>query len=277
MAQACEGKLRAPVHSQAAAGDVEWGRERGALLCVYVTFNEREKVRRKGGHRICPEELPKTFQFKRNILQAKAPGESVLSICRVTGHTPPLLGKAAHSPLQSTAVSEHSPNRSQAKCISKHKEPEAICAAASRHILHCHHAKWKRLKRKKGRWHFTIRYLQKTLSDWKRWYGFSQWLDLGINNVVLLQPHIIPLLGCQSQSAVFELRDDGQVSRERRVQVLPWSAIWLSTYAKQMLKCILQDKDLNVVVARVPQLSWVLNLDINIEACGWELNWILWL
>lgn len=190
----------------------------GERSCVFMWHTMKGKVRRNGDHRICPEELPKTFQFKRNILQAKAPGESVLSICRVTAHTPSLLGKAAHSPLKST---EHSPNRSQAKCISKHKEPEAICAAASRHILHCHHAKWKRLKCKKGRWHFTTRYLQKTLSDRKRWYGFLQWLDLGINNVVLLQPHIIPLLGCQSQSAVFELKDDEQASTEGRVQVLP--------------------------------------------------------
>lgn len=185
---------------------------------------------RKWGEKGVIESAPKNWprlQFNRNILQAKAPGESVLSICHVTGHTPPLLGKAAHSPLQSTGVSEHSPNRSQAKCTSKHKEPEAICAAASLHIPHCHQAKWKqvratvRLKRKKGRWYFTTRYFQKTLTDWKRWYGFSQWLDLGINNVVLPQPHIIPLLGCQSQSAVFEVRDHWQVSGEGKVQVLP--------------------------------------------------------
>jgi len=45
-------------------------------------------VRRKGGHQISPQDLANTFQFMRNILQAKAPGESALSICRVTGPHP---------------------------------------------------------------------------------------------------------------------------------------------------------------------------------------------
>lgn len=94
MAQACEGTLRAPVHSQAAAEDVERGRG------DFVFMWQSEKVRRKGGHQIGPEELAKTFQFMRNILQAKAPGESALSICLVTGPHPSSARKSRTQPIR---------------------------------------------------------------------------------------------------------------------------------------------------------------------------------
>lgn len=152
MAQACEGTLRAAAHSQAAAGEVERGR--GAFLCVYG---------RKWGEKGAIKSAQKTFQFMRNKLQAKAHGESALSICCVTGPHPSSARKSRTQPIR---ISEHSLNRSQAKCTLKHKEPEA---ARLHHdgILHCHPAEWKqvrtavRLKPKNGRWHFTTKYFQK--------------------------------------------------------------------------------------------------------------------
>lgn len=139
-----------------------WEGEGSFPLCLW------EKVRRKGGHQISPEELAKTFQFMRNILQAKAHGESALSICCVTGPHPSSARKSHTQPIR---ISEHSLNRSPAKCTLKHKEPEAACLHHDDCILHCHPAEWKqvrtavRLKRKNGRWHFTTQYFQKD-SHW---------------------------------------------------------------------------------------------------------------
>lgn len=222
MAQACEGTLRAPVHSRLQQEMLRGG---GEISCVFMW--QREKVRRKGGHQIGPEELAKTFQFKRNILQAKAPGESALSICRVTGPHPSPARKSRTQPIRihwRFWASSKPQSGQNAPQNTKSRKP--FVRLHHDDILHCHPAKWKqvrtvvRLKRKNGRWHFTTQYFQKTLTDWKRWSGFSQWLDSGINNAVLLQPHIIPLLGCQNQTAVFELRDDGLVSREKGTA--PW-------------------------------------------------------
>lgn len=95
-----------------------WEGEGSFPLCLW------EKVRRKG--RVV-KSAQKNWQRLSSsweiYYKPKLLGNQGYPFVVSLDHTPPLLGKAAHSPLESTGVSEHSLNRSQAKCTSKHKEP----------------------------------------------------------------------------------------------------------------------------------------------------------
>lgn len=103
---------------------------RGDFLCVYVT--EGRKWGEKGVIKSAQKNCQRLSSSREIYYRPKLLGNQRYPFAVSRDHTPPLLGKAAHSPLESTGVSEHSLNRTQAKCTSKHKEPEAICAAASR-------------------------------------------------------------------------------------------------------------------------------------------------
>lgn len=192
----------------------------GNVLVRLCDIQWKRESEEKTGSSNLPRRIAKDFSVQKKYITGQSSWGNQCYPFAVSRDTPLLYSEKPHTahynPLEFLSILQTAVRQN----ASQNTEPEAICMAASQHILHCHHAKSKRLKCKDDRCHFTTRYLQRTLSDRKRWYSFLQWLDLGINNVVLLQPHLIPLLGCQSQSAVFELRADGQANIEGRVQVL---------------------------------------------------------
>lgn len=179
-----------------------WEGEGSFPLCLW------EKVRRKGGSSNQPRRIGKDFPVHEKYITSQCSwGITVIHLpCHWT--TPLLCSEEPHTHTQPIrihwrfrAFSKPQSGKMHLKNTKSRKLHACITTTYCTVIL-LNESRWEERP-----WDWNARMadgillhgiFKTTPTDWKCWHGFSQWLVLGINNAVLLQSHIIPLLGCPS-------------------------------------------------------------------------------